>query len=77
MRIKTKNLVTFLDTRNITMNFNEELTLNALAFSYDPDVDPTENQGLNFEWYCKQQSEVNMAMYINCYTYNSYTNLRH
>ena len=40
------------------MNFNEDLLLNVIDFSSDPDVDPSDDQGLTFSWYCKQHDEV-------------------
>ena len=47
------------DVENTTLNFNENLLLNVIDFSSDPDVDPSDDQGLTFSWYCKQQDEVN------------------
>ena len=38
-------------------NFNQVLTLNALDFSTDPDVDPAADQGLAFYWYCRKEDE--------------------
>ena len=40
------------------MNFNEDLILNVIDFSSDPDVDPSGDQDLTFSWYCKQHDEV-------------------
>ena len=43
---------------NNSINFNELLELNAEDYSFDPDVDPSNDQGLTFTWFCKQDIEV-------------------
>ena len=45
-------------TSNISINFNEQLILNAGDFSFDPDIDPSDHQGIAFQWFCKQRDEV-------------------
>ena len=43
---------------NISINFNTVLELDALTVSFDHDEEPTADQGLQFEWSCRQKEEV-------------------
>ena len=50
--------ILFSDEENSSTNFNELVVLNALDFSFDLDVDPSADQALTFNWFCKKSDEV-------------------
>ena len=50
--------ILFSGEENSSTNFNELVVLNALDFSFDPDVDPSDDQALAFTWFCKKSDEV-------------------
>ena len=56
--IVASNLTASIDNQTeVEVNYDDTLTLNALDFSFDPDVDPSGDQGLTFYWYCRREDE--------------------
>ena len=54
----------FSDTPSETRYFGEEITFNAADFSIDHDLLPQVNQGIQFEWSCRKETEVRLIFFV-------------